>query len=89
MTRRRRIAAACGRVVESSWFDPLMLAIIALNAVTLALGPTTRSTLRSGGSCTIDEPADDERAHAVVIEERLRAMRTALDELERDVRVKP
>ena len=37
MTRRARIAAACGRVVESSWFDPLMLAIIALNAVTLGL----------------------------------------------------
>jgi voltage-gated sodium channel len=34
---RARIAAACGRVVESSWFDPLMLAIIALNAVTLGL----------------------------------------------------
>jgi voltage-gated sodium channel len=31
------MAAACGRVVESSWFDPLMLAIIALNAVTLGL----------------------------------------------------
>jgi voltage-gated sodium channel len=37
VTRRARIAAACGRVVESSWFDPLMLAIIALNAVTLGL----------------------------------------------------
>ena len=37
MTRRARIAAACGRVVESSWFDPLMLAIIAVNAVTLGL----------------------------------------------------
>lgn len=37
MTRRARTAAACGRVVESSWFDPLMLAIIALNAVTLGL----------------------------------------------------
>jgi voltage-gated sodium channel len=36
-----------------------------------------------------EEPDDDERAHAVVIEERLRAMRTALDELERDVRTKP
>jgi voltage-gated sodium channel len=35
--RRARIAAACGRVVESSWFDPLMLAIIAINAVTLGL----------------------------------------------------
>jgi voltage-gated sodium channel len=37
VTRRARIAAACGRVVESSWFDPLMLSIIALNAVTLGL----------------------------------------------------
>ena len=37
MTRRARIAAACGRVVESSWFDPLMLSIIAINAVTLGL----------------------------------------------------
>ncbi len=37
MTRRARIAAACGRVVESSWFDPLMLSIIAVNAVTLGL----------------------------------------------------
>jgi voltage-gated sodium channel len=36
-----------------------------------------------------DEPADDERAHAVVIEERLRTMRAALDDLERDVRAKP
>jgi voltage-gated sodium channel len=37
VTWRARIAAACGRVVESSWFDPLMLAIIAVNAVTLGL----------------------------------------------------
>ncbi|HEX6695215.1 MAG TPA: ion transporter [Solirubrobacteraceae bacterium] len=37
MTRRARVAAACGRVVESSWFDPLMLSIIAVNAVTLGL----------------------------------------------------
>jgi voltage-gated sodium channel len=37
VTRRARIAAACERVVESSWFDPLMLSIIALNAVTLGL----------------------------------------------------
>ena len=37
MTPRARIAAACTRVVESSWFDPLMLSIIALNAVTLGL----------------------------------------------------
>ena len=34
---RARIAAACGRLVESTWFDPLMLSIIALNAVTLGL----------------------------------------------------
>jgi len=37
VTRRARTAAACGRVVESSWFDPLMLSIIAINAVTLGL----------------------------------------------------
>jgi voltage-gated sodium channel len=37
VTTRRRIAAACGRVVDSSWFDPLMLGIIAVNAVTLGL----------------------------------------------------
>ena len=37
MTRRARLAAACGRIVESSWFDPLMLSIIAVNAVTLGL----------------------------------------------------
>jgi voltage-gated sodium channel len=37
VTRRARTAAACGRVVESSWFDPLMLAVIAVNAVTLGL----------------------------------------------------
>jgi voltage-gated sodium channel len=37
VTHRARIAAACERVVESSWFDPLMLSIIALNAVTLGL----------------------------------------------------
>jgi len=37
VTRRARIAAACERVVASSWFDPLMLSIIALNAVTLGL----------------------------------------------------
>jgi voltage-gated sodium channel len=37
VTRRARTAAACARVVESSWFDPLMLAIIAVNAVTLGL----------------------------------------------------
>jgi voltage-gated sodium channel len=36
-----------------------------------------------------DEPADDERAHAGVIEERLRTMRAAFDDLERDVRAKP
>ncbi len=37
MKRRARVAAACGRIVESSWFDPLMLSIIAINAVTLGL----------------------------------------------------
>jgi voltage-gated sodium channel len=37
VTLRARIAATCGGVVGSSWFDPLMLAIIALNAVTLGL----------------------------------------------------
>ena len=37
MSSRARIAAACGRVVASSWFDPLMLSIIAVNAVTLGL----------------------------------------------------
>jgi voltage-gated sodium channel len=37
LTRRARIAAGCTRVVQSSWFDPLMLAIIAVNAVTLGL----------------------------------------------------
>jgi voltage-gated sodium channel len=37
VTRRARIAAGCARVVQSSWFDPLMLAIIAVNAVTLGL----------------------------------------------------
>ena len=35
-----------------------------------------------------EDPADDERARAVVIEERLRTMRAALDDLERDVRAK-
>jgi voltage-gated sodium channel len=37
VTARARIASACGRVVESSWFDPLMLGVIAVNAVTLGL----------------------------------------------------
>jgi voltage-gated sodium channel len=37
MTRRARLAAACRRIVESSWFDPLMLGVIAVNAVTLGL----------------------------------------------------
>jgi voltage-gated sodium channel len=37
VTRRARVAAACARVVESPWFDPLMLSIIAVNAVTLGL----------------------------------------------------
>jgi voltage-gated sodium channel len=34
---RRSIAASCRRLVESSWFDPLMLGVIAINAVTLGL----------------------------------------------------
>jgi voltage-gated sodium channel len=33
-----------------------------------------------------DDDTDHEQAHAVVLEERLRAMRSALDELEREVR---
>jgi voltage-gated sodium channel len=37
MTRRARLAAACRRIVDSSWFDPLMLGVIAVNAVTLGL----------------------------------------------------
>jgi voltage-gated sodium channel len=37
VTGRARTAAACGRIVESSWFDPLMLSVIAINAVTLGL----------------------------------------------------
>jgi voltage-gated sodium channel len=37
MTARARIGRACRRVVESSWFDPLMLGVIAVNAVTLGL----------------------------------------------------
>jgi voltage-gated sodium channel len=36
-----------------------------------------------------DDTADDEHAHAVVLEERLRALRAAVDELEQEVRVKP
>jgi voltage-gated sodium channel len=35
--RRARITAACRRIVDSSWFDPLMLGVIAVNAVTLGL----------------------------------------------------
>jgi hypothetical protein len=34
---RSCVAARCGRIVDSSWFDPLMLGIIAINAVTLGL----------------------------------------------------
>jgi voltage-gated sodium channel len=34
---RRRISVGCRRIVESSWFDPLMLAVIFVNAVTLGL----------------------------------------------------
>jgi voltage-gated sodium channel len=37
MTTRARLGSACRRVVESSWFDPLMLGVIAVNAVTLGL----------------------------------------------------
>jgi voltage-gated sodium channel len=37
MTTRARLESACRRVVESSWFDPLMLGVIAVNAVTLGL----------------------------------------------------
>ena len=37
MTLRARVAAACRPIVESSWFDPLMLGVIAVNAVTLGL----------------------------------------------------
>jgi hypothetical protein len=35
-----------------------------------------------------DEAASDERAHAVVLEERLRSLRAAVEELEREVRTK-
>jgi voltage-gated sodium channel len=35
-----------------------------------------------------DDTADDERAHAVVLEERLRVLHAAVDELEREVRAK-
>jgi voltage-gated sodium channel len=34
---RTRMGAACRRIVESSWFDPLMLVVIFVNAVTLGL----------------------------------------------------
>jgi voltage-gated sodium channel len=37
MTARARLGSGCRRVVESSWFDPLMLGVIAVNAVTLGL----------------------------------------------------
>jgi voltage-gated sodium channel len=37
MTARARLASGCRRVVESSWFDPLMLGVIAVNAITLGL----------------------------------------------------
>ena len=36
-TGRERLAAACGRIVGSSWFDPLMLMFIVVNAITLGL----------------------------------------------------
>jgi voltage-gated sodium channel len=37
VTLRARVGAACRRIVDSSWFDPLMLGVIAVNAVTLGL----------------------------------------------------
>jgi voltage-gated sodium channel len=37
MTLRARLAAACRSIVDSPWFDPLMLGVIAVNAVTLGL----------------------------------------------------
>jgi voltage-gated sodium channel len=37
VTGRARVASACGRLVESAWFDPLMLGVIAVNAVALGL----------------------------------------------------
>ncbi len=37
MTTRARLGSGCRRVVESSWFDPLMLGVIGVNAVTLGL----------------------------------------------------
>jgi voltage-gated sodium channel len=37
MTARARLGSGCRRVVESSWFDPLMLGVIAVNAITLGL----------------------------------------------------
>jgi voltage-gated sodium channel len=37
VTGRARVASACGRLVESAWFDPLMLGVIAVNAVVLGL----------------------------------------------------
>ena len=77
VTRRARIAAACGRVVESSWFDPLMLAIIAVNAVTLGLrdlrldrrrdratsctSPTASSSGSSSSSCSCASAAFADR----------------------------
>jgi hypothetical protein len=36
-----------------------------------------------------DDATDDEQAHAVVLEERLRALRAAVEELEREVRARP
>src|SRR5688500_18556439 len=42
------MAEACRRIVESSWFDPLMLAVIFVNAVTLGL-ETSPSIERSLG----------------------------------------
>ena len=36
-----------------------------------------------------EDDRNDERAHAVVLEERLRSLRTAIDELERELRARP
>jgi len=37
MSVRARLSAACRRLVGSSWFDPLILGVIAVNALTLGL----------------------------------------------------
>ena len=51
------ISQRCRHVVESSWFDPLMLGIIFVNAVTLGARPTTRSTTRSATSSPSPTPS--------------------------------